>query len=91
MQPRPRTVRPTVPATGSMFLDARGGDRALRLSWHHDADMVVLSLWRGNVCSGTFRLAIGDVPALVEALRAGSAGLQVEHEYAAGDDDRRTG
>ena len=54
-----------------VFLDARGGDRALRVSWHHEADVVVLSLWRGNVCSGSFRLAVDEVPDLIDALRDG--------------------
>ena len=30
------TARP-LPETGSIFLDARGGDRALRVSWHHES------------------------------------------------------
>ena len=63
-------VRP-LPETGSIFLDARGGDRALRVSWHQEAGMVVLSLWRENVCSGSFRLAIDEVPQLIDLLRAG--------------------
>ena len=33
--------------------------------------MVVLSLWRENVCAGSFRLAIDEVPDLIEMLRAG--------------------
>jgi hypothetical protein len=64
------TARP-LPAAGEIFLDARGGDRALRVSWHHESDLVVLSLWRDNVCTGSFRLAVDEVPALVELLRSG--------------------
>lgn len=60
-------VRP-MPRTGSIFFDARGDDRALRVSWHEEADLVVVSLWRDNVCTGSFRLAAADVPALVETL-----------------------
>ena len=63
-------VRP-LPETGSIFLDARGGDRALRVSWHQEAGMVVLSLWRDNVCAGSFRLAIDEVPDLIAMLQAG--------------------
>ena len=59
------------PETGSIYLDARGGDRALRVTWHHESGLVVLSLWRENVCAGSFRLAIDEVPALIEMLRAG--------------------
>jgi hypothetical protein len=63
-------VRP-LPESGSVFLDARGGDRALRASWHHEAGVVVLSLWRDNVCAGSFRLAVEEVPELIALLRAG--------------------
>jgi hypothetical protein len=64
------TARP-LPEKGSVFLDARGGDRALRASWHTEAGLVVLSLWHGNVCSGSFRLSVAEVPDLIEALRSG--------------------
>ncbi len=60
-----------LPETGSIFLDARGGDRAMRVSWHHDNGLVVLSLWRENVCAGSFRLPVDDVPDLIVTLRAG--------------------
>ena len=59
------TARP-LPETGSIFLDARGGDRALRVSWHHESGLVVLSLWRDNVCAGSFRLAVDEVPELID-------------------------
>ena len=60
-----------LPETGSVFLDSRGGGRALRVSWHHEAGLVVLSLWRDDACAGSFRLAVDDVPALIDLLRAG--------------------
>ena len=31
----------------------------------------MLSLWRDNVCAGSFRLAVDEVPDLIEMLRAG--------------------
>lgn len=64
------TARP-LPEAGSIFLDARGGDRALRVSWHHESGLVVLSLWRDNVCAGSFRLAVDEVPELIDMLRQG--------------------
>ena len=64
------STRP-LPETGSIHLDARGGDRALRVSWHQEAGVVVLSLWRDNVCTGSFRLAIDEVPEVIAVLRAG--------------------
>ncbi len=61
-----------VPAElGSMFLDPRGDDRALRVSWHQDAEVVVLSIWRDNVCAASFRLDIDEVPDLIAMLREG--------------------
>lgn len=64
------SARP-LPELGSVFLDARGADRALRVSWHTEADLVVVSLWRENVCTGSFRLAVDEVPDLIDMLRAG--------------------
>ena len=60
-----------LPAHGDVVLDSRGEGRALRVTWHHEGEVVVLSLWHGGTCSGTFRLARDDVPALVSALVAG--------------------
>ena len=59
------------PARGEVFVDHRGDARALRLAWHIEADVVVLSLWQADRCSGTFRLAIYDVPRFVAALVEG--------------------
>ena len=60
-----------LPSTGEVFADARGGDRELRVSWHAEAGVVVLSLWRAGTCSGTFRLPVDAVPDLVDVLRTG--------------------
>lgn len=60
-----------LPSVGSIFLDARGAERALRVSWHSEADLVVISLWRDNVCAASFRLAVEEVPDLIDLLRLG--------------------
>jgi hypothetical protein len=62
-----------LPTRGDVMLDARGQRRTLRVSWHHEAELVVLSLWSDNVCTGTFRLVNEDVPALIQALTTGLA------------------
>jgi hypothetical protein len=69
---RVESVRP-VPKSGAIYLDNRGADRALRVTWHHESDLVVLSLWRDRTCAGSFRLPIEEVPDLIEQLRAGLA------------------
>lgn len=61
----------TVPRAGSIYLDTRGDDRALRVTWHQDHGVVVLSMWRDNLCTGTFRLPVEAVPDLIEVLRGG--------------------
>lgn len=60
-----------LPEKGSIFLDPRGGGRALRVSWHQESGLVVLSLWRENVCAGSFRLAVEDVPEMIALLASG--------------------
>jgi hypothetical protein len=65
------TAARPLPEVGSIFLDARGADRALRVSWHSEADVVVLSLWRDNLCAASFRLGIDEVPDLIALLRRG--------------------
>jgi hypothetical protein len=76
-------VRP-LPANGEIFLDARRGDRAMRVSWHQESELVVVSLWRDNLCAGSFRLGVDEVPRLIDLLRAGldaayDAALQRRH------------
>ncbi|MDQ1618814.1 MAG: hypothetical protein QOE19_1383 [Actinomycetota bacterium] len=63
----------TLPAHGEVLPDARGGGRWMRVTWHQEADVVVLSQWREGTCVGTVRLARGDVPLLVQALVEGLA------------------
>lgn len=81
-----------LPTAGEVFLDARGSDRALRVSWHSEADVVVLSLWSGGTCSGTFRLQVEDVPDLVDMLREGLArSFDVHRSRLARVEGHRTG
>ena len=46
----------------------------MRVTWHPEADVVVLSLWRDHVCTGTFRLEISDVSSFIDTLVDGLAG-----------------
>ena len=63
-------VRP-IPTLGGVVRDVRGAERALRVSWHREDELVVLSLWNGPRCTGTVRVAAADVPALIEVLQIG--------------------
>lgn len=56
-----------------MLADAERAGRALRVSWHHDRAVVVLSLWQAESCIGSFRLESTGVPTLVAALVQGLA------------------
>jgi len=59
----------------TILVDARGGGRAMRVTWHPEVPdrdgLVVLSLWRDNLCVGSFRLADTEVADLVLALTRG--------------------
>jgi hypothetical protein len=63
-----------LPRLGEVFFDVRGNSRSMRLSWYADTGVAVLSIWQGGMCTGTFRLAIADLPRMVETLRRGPAG-----------------
>ena len=65
-----------LPLDPSVLTDARGGGRAMRVTWHHEAGeagLAVLSLWQDSSCVATFRVEAADVPALVQALVEGLA------------------
>ena len=62
-----------LPVQGDVFLDARGAGRGMRLSWHHEQGVVVVSLWRADTCVGTMQLSHDEVPRLVAALTDGLA------------------
>ena len=62
-----------LPASGDVFLDARGTTRGMRVSWHAELGIVVVSLWRDDTCIGTLQLPREEVPRLIAALADGLA------------------
>lgn len=65
-----RRVTP-LPRAGETYADVRSEGRHLRVAWHTDRDVVVLSLWRDTLCTGTFQLSASDAADLVSVLQAG--------------------
>ena len=57
-----------MPTVGDIFHDVRGDDRTMRVSYHQDRGVVVVSLWAGTVCRGSFRLATEDLGRLAALL-----------------------
>jgi hypothetical protein len=57
-----------LPRSGDVFFDPRDEGRFLRLSYHPELGVYVVSLWRDDVCLGTHRLSVQDVPRLLHAL-----------------------
>ena len=51
------------------FVDDRG--TGLRATWHPEGRVVVVSLWDGDRCRGTFRLPIADAARLANLLLTG--------------------
>lgn len=62
-----------LPSSGEVLADVRGNGRWMRVTWHDEADVVVLSLWKQMSCVGTLRLDRSDVPGLVDTLVKGLA------------------
>ena len=62
-----------LPSGGAVVHDARGQHRWMRVTWHDEAGLVVLSVWRDGSCVATVRIDRGDVPSLVTALVEGLA------------------
>ncbi|WP_433500601.1 hypothetical protein ACQP1K_10055 [Sphaerimonospora sp. CA-214678] len=60
-----------LPSFGEVFFDARGQDRVLRVTWHEGT--LVLSLWRGEMCTASFRMPMADVDRLIDTLDEGLA------------------
>ena len=50
--------------------DARGGDQSLRVTWHVDRQVYVLSTWRGSVCIASTCISPDDAAALADVLAA---------------------
>jgi hypothetical protein len=65
-----------LPRLGEVFFDVRSKSRSLRISWYADTGVAVLSIWQGGTCTGSFRLPMGDLPRLIEALQAGPSGWE---------------
>jgi hypothetical protein len=57
-----------LPSQGTVFFDPRDESRVLRLSYHDELGVFVISLWRDDTCLGTFRLAVDEAPRLVHAM-----------------------
>ena len=67
-----------LPRLGEVFFDVRGNSRSMRLSWYADTGVAVFSIWQGGMCTGTFRLAIADLPRMIETLQRGPSGQRAE-------------
>jgi hypothetical protein len=58
-----------LPTRRDLFIDERGV--VLRVSWHPEQDLLVLSVWHDDHCVGTFQMPVGDVARLKGLLSAG--------------------
>lgn len=63
------TVSP-LPFQGGVFRDPRDNNRWLRVSWHDELRMFVISIWHVDECVAAFQLSAADAPGVVQALLA---------------------
>jgi len=54
--------------TADWFADDRGIERRLKVSWHAEHRLIVLSVWREDQCTATFRLPLAEAPRLIAGL-----------------------
>jgi hypothetical protein len=72
------TVMHALPTHGDVFFDIRDDGRNLRLSWHDDQALLVLSTWRHGSCTASCQLDRQDVARLVTHLVEGLAAQPTE-------------
>jgi hypothetical protein len=63
-----------LPSTGSVFIDPRDNRRSMRLSWHAEAGVFVVSLWRDDACVASFPLAAAEAARFVHTMVGALAG-----------------
>ncbi|MGZ4664872.1 MAG: hypothetical protein ACXV5Q_07435 [Frankiaceae bacterium] len=56
------------PKRGTVLPDLRGDGRVLRVSWHQEEGVFVLSTWRAGMCVSSVRLSTADAAELVSSL-----------------------
>jgi hypothetical protein len=87
---QPRTMAAAaIPLHGRWAWDVRGDGRAVRVSTHDDEGLIVVSIWRGDLCVGTARLLPDEAAALVGGLTDGLAELADRPPVADAAADRR--
>jgi hypothetical protein len=57
-----------LPTRGTVFFDARDDGRTLRVSFHPEQAVYVISVWRADTCLGTFRLLAEHAADFVHAI-----------------------
>ncbi|HEX5018717.1 MAG TPA: hypothetical protein VFX15_14160 [Actinomycetes bacterium] len=62
-----------IPQQGAVFYDPRDEGRFLRVSYHPEQQLFVLSWWRDSTCLGTFQLDPVEAPRLIHAIASGLA------------------
>jgi hypothetical protein len=70
-----------MPSPGDVFADVRDDGRTMRVSYHPEVGVVVVSLWAGRVCRASFQLAAGEVARLAEVL--GDIAASIDREVSA--------
>ncbi len=92
----PPHAAPPMPAgdiRATWFADKRGIERRLKVSWHPEHKLFVLSVWDHDTCTATFRLPVGEAPRLIKALAdaLGQAASSVRSRAAGRRSGRRRG
>ncbi|MDX6285652.1 MAG: hypothetical protein QOG53_1137 [Frankiales bacterium] len=63
-----------LPLSGSVFFDRRDARRSMRVSWHAESKVFVISMWRDDVCIASFPLAADEAARFVHTVVRSLAG-----------------
>lgn len=66
------------PAQRVFLADLRGNDQYLRVTWHPDSAVLVVSHWAGPVCTASTPVALADASSLIDLLFASLHGGEPE-------------
>lgn len=59
---------PALEAPVEVFVDARDHGRALRVTWHPETGLLVVSIWRDDTCVATTQVPAADLARLSHLL-----------------------
>jgi hypothetical protein len=72
-EPIRRASSPAAKRRRVLLSDARSNGKHLRVTWHRERGLFVVSIWNDDVCTGTVQVPVANAPELISLLVDGLA------------------